>query len=72
MLIIQVFFQEYLELTHLIYLKLIIFLICLLASTSHIREEDNSRVPISYIREEKRVDNIKIENHLDTPDMDPM
>lgn len=41
-------------------------------STSHIREEDNSRVPISYMREEKRVDNIKIENHLDTPDMDPM
>ncbi|KAG5576769.1 hypothetical protein H5410_056903 [Solanum commersonii] len=41
------------------------------ASTSHIRKEDNSRVSTSYMKEGKRVDNIKIENHLVTPDMDP-
>ncbi|KAG5570713.1 hypothetical protein H5410_060479 [Solanum commersonii] len=41
------------------------------ASTSQIREEDNSRVSTSYMKEGKRVDNIKIENHIVTPDMDP-
>ncbi|KAG5594853.1 hypothetical protein H5410_036085 [Solanum commersonii] len=40
------------------------------ASTSHIRE-DNSRVSTYYMKEGKRVDNIKNENHIVTHDMDP-
>ena len=40
------------------------------ASTSQIKDEDNSRASTSYIRESERVDNIKIENHIVTPDMD--
>ena len=40
------------------------------ASTSQIKDEDNSRASTSYIRESERVDNIKIENHVVTPDMD--
>ncbi|KAG5568030.1 hypothetical protein H5410_064958 [Solanum commersonii] len=40
------------------------------ASTSQIREEDNSRVSTSDMKEGKRVDNIKIENHKVTPYMD--
>ena len=39
------------------------------ASTSQIKDEDNSRSSI-YTKKGERIDNIKIENHIVTPDMD--
>ncbi|KAH0729947.1 hypothetical protein KY289_001135 [Solanum tuberosum] len=41
------------------------------ASTSQIRDEDSFRASTSYMKEGKRVDNIKIENQIVTPDMEP-
>ncbi|KAG5570719.1 hypothetical protein H5410_060485 [Solanum commersonii] len=41
------------------------------ASTSQIRDEDNFRTSTSYMKEGKRVDNTKIENHIFIPNMDP-
>lgn len=40
-------------------------------STSQIREDDNSRASTSYIKEGKRVYNIKIEYHIVTHDLEP-
>uniref|UniRef100_A0A3Q7IDZ6 Uncharacterized protein n=1 Tax=Solanum lycopersicum TaxID=4081 RepID=A0A3Q7IDZ6_SOLLC len=40
------------------------------ASTSQIRDEENSRSSTFDIKENERIDNIKIENHIVTPDMD--
>ena len=37
---------------------------------SQIKYEDNSRFSISNTKEGERIDNIKIENHIVTPDMD--
>ncbi|KAG5584391.1 hypothetical protein H5410_044825, partial [Solanum commersonii] len=67
-----VFLQGCLDLTRLIYSP-VDYIVDMpsRASTSQIREEDNSRVSTSYMKEGKRVDNVKIENHIITLDMDP-